>query len=178
MVAACADEVFLDEISGNRITGFDPARAEVAFGEFERLASVCDTSIAEFGSSAEGLMGVFRGTVDAGESCSPGLNANPANAAAKLASCTNIETTACLPTSALTWTCAPRGGAGADCFTDVNCQAGLHCPNPDLDFGMTECTARKPVGSACVNPNECASLYCRGGSCVEPSADAAYCLSQ
>ena len=130
------------------------------------------------GASPSGLMGMFRGTLDADDSCSPGLTTNMSAAAAALASCSNVATTACLPRSALSWRCDPRGQVGDPCFTDLNCVDGLHCPNPEFEFGRSDCAARKAVGSPCMLPNECESLFCRGGACVEATTQNAYCLAQ
>jgi hypothetical protein len=175
----CVDEAYLDMVTLNPIVAFDAAKAAEAFGKFEELASHCDVTIAEYGGSATGLMSMLRGTLDAGKSCSP-KGFEKSSAAASLAACTNVETTACLPTSTLVWTCTARGGAGAKCFSDLNCQDGLHCPNPNLiagTFGTASCAARKPAGMPCAQPNECTSFACLGGMCQEASAEAAYCLT-
>lgn len=177
MRTGCIEQMFLDAISSNPISAFDATTAATTFAEIERLAMTCDPSIADFGASREGLMGMFRGTEEEGESCAPGLTMNRATAAAKLASCTNIATIACLPTSALSWTCEPRNDVGGRCFTDVNCVDGLFCPNPNLSFGRATCAERKPVGASCELPNECSSLFCKGGACVEAIQQAAYCLT-
>ncbi len=177
--AGCVDEAYLDMVTANPIVAFDATKAAEAFTKFEELASQCDLSIAEYGASATGLMSMLRGTLAAGKSCSP-KGFEKSSAAASLAACTNVETTACLPTSALLWTCTARGGAGAQCFSDLNCQDGLHCPNPNLlagTFGTASCAARKPAGMPCAQPNECTSFACTGGMCQEPSAEAAYCLT-
>lgn len=175
MRRSCMDEAYLDAISGNSVTAFDADTAAVTFAELERLASICDPSIVAFSISRDGFMGMFRGTAASGSSCFPGSSA-PELAAAKLASCTDIASVACLPTSLLSWKCEARGGAGATCFTDVNCVDGLYCPNPDLEIGKTKCEARKPVGGQCEWGNECESLFCEAGACVEPSQRNAYCL--
>lgn len=175
----CVSEAYLDMVTANPITSFDAAKAAEAFGKFEELASQCDTSIAEFGASATGLMSMLRGTLAPGKSCSP-KGFDKASAAASLAACTDAPTTACLPTSALLWTCTARGAAGATCFSDLNCQDGLHCPNPSLlagEFGTAQCAPRKADGSPCAQPNECTSFACTGGTCQPPSAEAAYCLT-
>jgi hypothetical protein len=125
-------------------------------------------------------MSMLRGTIASGRSCSPSGFEKSA-AAASLAACENGATTACLPTSALIWTCKARGGAGAQCFSDLNCQEGMHCPNPSLiegEFGTAMCVARKPEGAACSLPNECSSFACKAGTCEPPSAEAAYCLTK
>lgn len=180
MLAGCMGELYLDAMTSNPITGFDPEAASGAFAEIERMASACDTAVASYGASPNGLMGMFRGSVDSGSSCSPGLAAasDMSRAAASLASCADISTTACLPVSTLSWSCEPRGQVGAECFTDLNCVDGLHCPNPEFDIGAATCQERKALGSPCQLPNECESLFCKAGSCVEASAQAAYCLAQ
>jgi len=38
--------------------------------------------------------------------------------------------------------------------------------------------ARKALGAPCGLPNECESLFCKGGQCVEATKQAAYCLAQ
>jgi hypothetical protein len=123
-------------------------------------------------------MSMLRGTLDSGRSCSPD-GFDKAAAAASLAACKDAATTACLPTSTLIWTCTARGAAGSKCFSDLNCQDGLHCPNPSLvsgEFGTAECAPRKADGSPCELHNECTSLSCEGGTCLAATVTAAYCL--
>lgn len=172
---SCMNEAYLDAISRDASTSFDAATAAATFAEVERLASVCDPNIVAFSISRDGFMSMFRGTAAAGASCFPqGTQASVA--AAKLASCTDIVNNACLPQSLLSWKCTARGGAGAPCFTDVNCLDGLYCPNDDLAIGKTSCAARKAVGDTCRWGNECESLFCEAGACVPPSQRNAYCL--
>jgi hypothetical protein len=175
MLESCKTEAYLDAISGNEITAFNEETAAVTFAEVERLASVCSPDIVSFSISRDGFMAMFRGTASAGASCFPS-GTNAAVAAAKLASCTDIGTIACLPTSLLSWKCTERGGAGDPCFTDVNCFDGLYCPNDKLEIGKSSCEARKPIGGACRWGNECESLFCEAGACVPPSQRNAYCL--
>ena len=123
---------------------------------------------------------MLKGTIASGKSCAPSGIDKPA-AAAALASCLDPTTTACLPTSALLWTCTARGGAGATCFSDLNCEDGLHCPNPSLlagEFGTAACAPRKAEGMPCAQPNECTSWTCTEGKCQPPSTQAAYCLTK
>lgn len=178
MRAGCVNELYLDAITGNPISGFDPASAQFAFDRIEQLASECDPEIAHVGASQDGLLGMLRGTIEAGGDCYQGID--KAQAAAALASCTNAATTSCMPRSAFNWSCDPRGPVGTTCFTDLNCHEGLYCPNPALTsggFGTGKCAARKPISGSCRQANECASLFCKGGLCVEPTVDAAYCLA-
>jgi hypothetical protein len=172
----CTTKIYLDAITQNRITGFDATAAASALEGFEQRASECDPMISSFAASLDGLLGIMKGTVAAKGDCTP-LALDEATAAAYLAACEDIATTACLPT-ALTWKCSPRGGAGASCFTDVNCTDGLYCPNPNATIGTAKCTTRKASGETCTAPNECATLYCKGGKCVDASAEAAYCLGE
>jgi hypothetical protein len=94
--------------------------------------------------------------------------------AAALVACTMAESQACLPTIT-TWTCAPRGGAGSPCFTDLNCVDGFFCPNPGPDLAGASCIVRNADGASCAAGNECASLFCIAGRCVPPNVDGAYC---
>lgn len=176
MVDACTQDGFVDAITLDTRSGFDEERAAAALQTFEDMASRCDPMIQQFGADPNGLMAMVRGTVAEGGRCSPGISGSKAQQAGALASCQDPATTACLPTSALSWTCAPRGGAGANCFTDLNCLDGLYCPNPDLKIAMTQCLARKANGSPCQLGNECTSLTCTGGVCADPTAQSAYCL--
>jgi hypothetical protein len=177
-LAICTQELYLDAITMNAVSGFDPTAATTAFEGFEQRASQCDPTIASYAASIEGLLGMMKGTVADKGNCSPGLVLDEPTAAAYLASCKDIATTACLPKDAVVWNCAARGGEGASCFTDVNCTDGLYCPNPNAEFGTKKCAARKAVGTPCTTANECETLYCKGGSCVEATKHAAYCLGE
>jgi hypothetical protein len=176
-LAACRDEAFLDIITLNVVTGYSLDMAELAFGEFERLASQCDPDVAEWASSTDGLRSITQGTVAPGGSCVPPALADVPTSAAFAVSCTQIETNACLPTL-LNWTCRARGSAGDDCFTDLNCIDGLFCDNPSLSLSGSQCQLRKANGQSCSEQNECASLTCRGGTCVAATTQTAYCLVQ
>ncbi len=185
MKQGCTDMAMLDGMAMNKITGFDAAFAQTAFTTYEQMASMCDPGVAEWGAAYTGLPGILKGTVAAGKSCLPtGSLQDRSVIASALASCTNLAQQACqprvqtvgglsLPTS---WTCDPKSAAGGLCFTDVNCTDGLYCNNPDLKVGNFKCAARKAAGTPCVNPNECASLFCKKGVCVEKGVQAAYCL--
>jgi hypothetical protein len=171
----CMKDAYLDAISDNDATAFDEATASTTFAEIERLASICDPSIVRYSISPDGFMAMFRGTAQSGDSCFPS-GTNPEIAAAKLASCADVTRFACLPQSVLSWRCVERAGAGAACFTDVNCIDGFYCPNPDLKIGQFKCEPRKPVGAPCMWGNECESLFCEAGMCVPESQRNAYCL--
>lgn len=171
----CSEELLADLIAAQPSAGFDASAAQAAFTELERLASQCDTGFASFAESLGGLRGMFEGTVEAGGSCMPSSVLDRAAAGAALASCTDAASQACMP-SLLRWTCAPRSASGDKCFSDVNCQDGLFCDNPDLEIAGSTCMARKPAGSPCALPNECASLTCSAGTCVEGDVQAVYCL--
>lgn len=180
---ACADEGLIDVVAADSDAGFDAAHAASAFTQLEQLASACDATVASWGASTTGFIGIFKGSRSPGADCSPpGLIPRKADAAVALASCNTIDTSACLPDSPDPldpWTCAPKGGAGAACLTDLNCQAGLYCPNPELQsggFGLGTCAGRLPVAAPCGAGNECASLYCVGGACAPAETQAAYCL--
>jgi hypothetical protein len=181
MLMGCRAELLLDLVSSAPETGFDPALAEVAFTEFERLASTCDPGIANFGLAVDGLRGVMRGTLAHDAECTPegySLSSPPSNeeGAVALASCLDAATHACMP-GLMDWECRARAGQGASCFTDANCKEGLFCDNPDLNLSGNECMARKAGGASCELPNECTSLACKGGKCAAPGdVQAAYCL--
>jgi hypothetical protein len=187
-VNQCNSQAFLDAVSSNPVSGYNVDAAATAFAKFEERACACDATIAQWSISQEGLRGVTLGTRGAGDDCSPAAGAinDPAQAAAALASCTDGASQACLPggVTGLVWTCAPRGGEGASCMTDLNCIDGFYCDNfadpPALPTNLASphCQARKPDGSPCGFPLECLSLTCRGGSCVPATKETAYCLAQ
>ncbi|HEX7480430.1 MAG TPA: Dickkopf N-terminal cysteine-rich domain-containing protein [Polyangiales bacterium] len=177
MLAGCRNTVALDAIASDPITGFDAAYAATSFTQFEQMASMCDPSVASWGTTVNGLRGILKGTRAQGSNCAPPAGTTLKDTAAigaALASCTNSETTACLTTNAITWKCSRRNGSGGACITDLNCTDGLYCDNPAMNFG--KCAPRKTPGAACGTPNECASLFCKGGKCTDPGVQAAYCL--
>jgi hypothetical protein len=173
---ASCDQLAFDDAAKDPITGFDQAKAKAAFEAFEQKASKCDVSIAEFAASANSLRGSATGTVASGGTCTPKDMGAPSSIAAALASCKDPSTTACLPAQTGDWTCTARGGAGSPCFTDVNCTDGLYCDNPDLNIAGSTCKARKAAGETCKLANECASIGCADGKCLEKSVTTAYCL--
>lgn len=173
----CDDELFLDQIAANPITGFDAAAAAAAYTELERRSAECDLGIAAWGLGA--LRGILKGTYDRNQSCKPpgtsAINDKPAQAAA-LASCKESETYACLPMSLLgDWTCAPKSASGGNCVTDDNCQPGLYCRNPNMQL-LGKCAARLALGATCVNGTDCDSLYCEASQCVAAEQQVAFCL--
>lgn len=180
--AACA-EGMVDMVAADPKAGFDAAHAATAFTQLEQMASMCDPTVASWGATTTGFIGIFKGSFNPGEECGPtSFVPDQKQAAVAIASCNNIETTACLPGSNTllgNWTCAAKGPADSVCLTDLNCQDGLYCPNPALAAGTPgrgKCAPRLADGSPCGAGNECTSLYCINGSCAPPSQEAAYCL--
>jgi hypothetical protein len=174
---SCNDDLYLDTIASNAVTGFDAAAAAAAYSELESRSSQCDQGIAAWGLVA--LRGILKGTHAPNQSCKPpgaGAVTDRQAQAAALASCTNVEAYACLPTSLLgDWTCASKNPAGADCVTEDNCRAGMYCRNPSMAF-LGRCAERLALGASCASGDECASLYCKGGQCVAVDQQVAYCL--
>lgn len=172
----CNDELFLDAIAMDAVTGFDAAAAAAAYTELERRSSECDLGIGQWGLTA--LRGILKGTLAANRSCKPpgAASVTDKRAQAKaLASCTNITEYACLPMSLLgDWTCAPKNDSGGNCATEDNCRSGLYCRNPNMQIGR--CTARLALGATCAQGTDCSSLYCKGGKCVEAAQQAVFCL--
>jgi hypothetical protein len=168
----------LDTIAGSDAVGFDASAAATAFTELENRASTCDPSIAAWAVSQDGFLGAFTGTLASGADCEPadGLLAGVAEIGVALSSCVDGTMQACLPTENDGWTCTARGGAGAECFSDLNCQDGLFC-SPGFNFGG-ECMARKAEGESCDAGNQCQSFLCTGGTCAaDVDVQAAYCLA-
>ena len=177
--STCNDELYLDTIAANAITGFDAAAAATAYAELESRSAACDLDIAAWGLTA--LRGILKGTYNPNQSCKPpgasAINNKPAQAAA-LASCKQIEQYACLPMSLLgDWTCAAKNASGGNCVTDDNCQAGLYCRNPNMQL-LGKCAARLALGTTCTNGTECSSLYCKAGKCVAAEQQVAFCLNE
>jgi hypothetical protein len=166
-----------DVIASQPVAGFDSAQAKVVLDHLEELASQCDPSIAAFAESPQGLRSMFRGTVAPNGKCNPANPVDKMMAAGALASCTNGEGYACLPsTSGLgTWSCAARAQVGGRCFSDINCQQGLFCNNPNLNIAGSTCMMRKALGASCMLGNECQSLFCKGNKCVAADQQTAFC---
>jgi hypothetical protein len=177
IMKTCTDNLFLDRMAGDPITGFDMAAAERAYTQLEEKAAQCDDTVAIWGGSPEGLRGILKGTVAPEAECTapPEAIIDPPKVAAHLASCAQIATHACLPAQEEggPWSCEARSTAGGPCFSDNNCVDGLYCntANP-----MGACTERLADGTACTNPTSCKSLYCKKGSCVPADQQSAYCL--
>lgn len=194
---ACVNDWHLDAISLDPTSGFDPAHAEAALAELERLAARCDTGFSAYLISTEGLRGSFRGSLPAGADCSPEVMVTQSQelveqrAGAALTSCDSIETMACLPSEGTVlpreWTCAPRGDIGASCFSPLNCKDGLTCLESffvgDSSNGyvweLGTCAEPLPTSSSCRVNGECASLYCIDGTCADAeNVQAAYCFAR
>jgi hypothetical protein len=176
LINTCSSTLMLDKIAMQESSGFDAAAAEKAFTELEDRASRCDTSVAEWGGSSEGLRGILRGTVERKASCTPAATLDPVLVGAALVACAQPETHACVYANVLdTWTCEPRSAAGGVCVTDNNCTEGLYCV-VDAPGIAGRCTERKATGESCAAPTECASLFCKKSVCVEADQQAAYCL--
>ena len=178
LIDSCRNKAYVDAMTANKITGFDPARAKSALEMLEQLAMACDTSVASWAESSSGLRGIMQGTRPSGASCFP-FSTQRDVAAANLASCENPDAVSCLPMNNTSWVCAPRGDVGGTCVTDANCIPGLYCPqkdylNPALD---SNCADRLADGSPCISNNECKSYACKSGSCAALDVDAAYCLN-
>jgi hypothetical protein len=184
---ACTNELQLDLIAADPVTGFDAEMTAQVLSRFEELAADCDPTITIWGGSMDGLRRMLQGTVQPGGSCMPAEEIIPSVAGygAALASCAQIDTHACLftgngpipipvpPTSA---TCTERGEEGAACFVDTNCIDALYCANPDGQYSTGTCAPRKPIGASCAAALECESRFCNTGSCLERTQQTAFCL--
>jgi len=174
--SSCNGSASLDAVSKAAAVGFDPTAASSAFAELEKRASKCDPSIAAWATSPDGFQHSFTGTLASGADCTPpgGLMGTSADIAVALASCRLADMLACMPTMDK-WTCMARAASGAKCYTDLNCQEGLYCDNPQADLNG-KCAARKAAGMACTVETECTSFVCKTGKCgAMDDVQAAYC---
>ena len=181
MKSYCTDQLFIDAASQNPIVGYDEAFAETAFATYEEKAKLCDPGVASWGSSMDGLRGIFKGTVESGKSCRPPLSLGGIptkdKSAAALLSCKDAPNCACMTRGLIyDWTCDPPSSAGGGCFSDINCTDGLYCDNPNAVLAGSACKQRKAAGADCSLPNECESLMCKKDKCVPADRQAAYCL--
>lgn len=185
MKQGCVDALHLDYMSLQPVTGFDPDRAEAALARYEDMAKACDPLVATVGEDPDGLRGMLQGTLEPDGDCFPLSLAGPFDVteeqgAAYLAACKDPENYACLPVELLEWTCVERGDVGDPCFTDLNCQPGLYCPQQDPlvpEVGGGPCAPTLDTGEACLAANECTSLACVHGKCAETGdVQAAFCL--
>jgi hypothetical protein len=174
---SCSADFMFDAVAGQAAAAFDADQAKTVFTQLEHLASTCDVSIASYIESSDGLRKIFKGTKASGADCTPTNGLDKAMAGGALASCMMNDSYACLPAVApLPWMCVMRAGSGSRCFSDVNCSAGLYCDNPDLTVNLTsKCMTRKAVGASCKTTNECETLLCKAGKCVDKNQQNAYC---
>jgi hypothetical protein len=172
----CSANLYLDQIAMNAASGFDPAATASAFSKFEEKARQCDITVAAWAGSADGLLGMFKGTLPPGANCTPANRADLPMAAAALASCTGNSTSACLANGVLgDWTCAPKNAAGGSCHTDLNCATGNYCANVGKT-GFGKCAPLLALEAPCTEGNQCSSLSCSDGKCVPPGQQVAYCV--
>ncbi|MET0386333.1 MAG: hypothetical protein ABW321_10265 [Polyangiales bacterium] len=177
LTGACAEEAFLDQVTQNATSGFDPAAAERAFGELEERVARCDPTIERWNWSPAGLRGALQGTLGAGESCKPSdvLSADRSMQASALVACRSVDGLACLPASLLgDWTCETKQPAAGSCLTDENCADDSYCTNLG-QASLGECTPRLPLMAACVDSVVCESGYCDGERCSELDPQTVYC---
>jgi hypothetical protein len=174
----------LDEVARLPISGFNQEKAAILLRKLEQLVSSCDPSVKPWSVSPDGLRSIFEGSVAADQPCTPAPGvASVANYGGALASCKDPATHACLftgagpPAAPATATCAARASAGAKCFVDTNCREELYCDNTSMTYSGGTCTARKPLGDACLHSFECASGFCNhtGSVCGPPDVQHAYC---
>ncbi len=158
--------------------GYDTAAATSAFDGLGHYVSTCDVGVVAWGVTTAGLAGMMKGTVEAGGNCW-----NPITDGVDLPAFVSCKDgNACLPDPGKvysTWTCKPRGQSGEICLGDFSCVDGLRC-DPNLSTNPAQlghCTDRLPLGESCDRGLACQSLFCEGGTCVEPSVNRAYCLA-
>jgi hypothetical protein len=176
LMGSCTDQAMADQIAGQPAAAFDPAQAKVVFSEIEKLASTCDPTIVAYADSETGIRTIFKGTTAPGASCRPTNPLDMSMAGGALAACKMGDSYACLP-SAVEWLCSARAAAGGRCFSDANCKTGLYCNNPNLSItANSSCMTRKADGSACMQANECVSLFCVASKCVPADQQTAYCV--
>lgn len=177
-VDSCRNDAYLDFMTNDNSTGFDATIAEATLLVYETKALACDPAVASWGETVDGLRGIMQGTKADGTSCAPKALLSLPAAAASLAYCSDPNNVACMPNGTFTsWTCTARADIGGACITDLNCATGNYCiqDNP-LEPVRSTCAARKANDEACGFNNECQSLACKAGVCVEATAQAAYCL--
>jgi hypothetical protein len=183
-VDICTNELQLDLIAADSVTGFDAEMTAQVLTHFEEMAAECDPNISAWGASMDGLRRMLQGTVEPGGSCMPPSDfPSVASYGAALASCAQIGTHACLfggggpiPLPPASATCSERGQQGAVCFVDTNCIDALYCDNPAGEYSTGTCAARRPVGASCASGLSCESRFCNAGSCVERTQQSAFCL--
>jgi Dickkopf N-terminal cysteine-rich region len=178
--ASCEQQLQLDEIAKNPISGYDADDADRKFDALQQLIATCDVSVARWTLSPSGLRGMLHGTLAQGQSCKPAdvVTADRATLAAAVVACSDAEHVACLPASLLgEWTCASKQDDGASCLTDENCGSASHCDNPEQN-PLGTCAPALPLMAACTSASQCASSACVEQRCVELDVQSAYCPSE
>lgn len=150
-------------------TGYDGKAAAFQLDRLKELAARCDLKTAQWFAGSDGLMAMYKGTVEEGKTCTPASNED----AAAMLSCKD-EGFCLLTPVPLSGTCAKAGRAkGATCYAHVECADGLYCSAPKDGAGICETPAA--IGASCQDGFWCASLYCEDSKCVEASKDRVYC---
>jgi hypothetical protein len=176
---SCEEQLHLDDVADNPLSGYDADDADRKFDELQQLIASCDPSVAHWTLSPSGLRGMLHGTLGAGESCKPGdvLTADRATLATAVVACSDAEHVSCLPASLLgDWTCAPKQTSGESCLTDENCMSGSYCDNPNQG-PLGTCAVALPLSAACTTASQCQSTACVDEQCVALDAQSAYCPS-
>lgn len=174
--SVCETNFKVTQIGADPDAGYSIDSAEQAFNYFEMLTETCDTDVVAWGTSTEGFLRMMQGTKSQNSFCMP---SGPSDVGTAF-SCTVASGLTCVPGAEepttgtpIAWSCKPRSGSGGKCYSDLNCQDGLRCAEPET---YSTCTSRKALNSSCSYPLECESLFCEGNVCVEATVEAAYCL--
>lgn len=163
----CATDIMV--LVNDERTGYDGKTAAAQLERLKGLAASCDLKTAQWFAGTDGLMAMYKGTVEEGKSCTPSSNED----AAAMLACKDDGFCLLTPIP-LSGTCAKAGRTkGATCYAHVECADGLYCTAPKDGAGTCETPAA--IGASCEDGFWCASLYCEASKCVEATKDRVYC---
>ncbi|MCC7537598.1 MAG: hypothetical protein IT379_15350 [Deltaproteobacteria bacterium] len=156
------------------VVSYDAQVAREAVEEARGLAAGCDTGIADFVGTREGVLRVLRGSNGRGRPCAIAYDDLAGALSCTAGNVCHIDSLLPLATS-----CGPISGAGGPCHIDLECETGLYCRGAGVIRGT--CATVLPDGAPCARWQECASFVCEmaagrdQGTCVERTGDGIYC---
>lgn len=167
----CAKE--LDTLFNDKRSGYDKKKAAAALELLKTKTKDCDPKFGDwFVSRSQGMLSIFGGSVDRGESCTPkDQEDRPAMFSCKSGMACRIKVG--IPP---TGSCGDFKAKGDGCVTHFECKDTLWCTAPM--GGVGKCEARKALGEDCGEGIECESLSCEGKKCTEPQRDEVYCVER
>ncbi|MBX3276189.1 MAG: hypothetical protein KF729_38405 [Sandaracinaceae bacterium] len=132
----------------------------------------CSTEVQGWYLDLDGYFGAIRGNRAAGAVCTPASTTDTYEVLAAVLSCQ--DDLRCIRGSRGDWNCLAPSTNGQACSLAFDCaDPNARCERRILD-GVCAVPGEE-LNSLCILPDECASLVCQGGRCVERTRNTVYC---